>query len=71
MKRLFKSYKFYAAVFGTSAAFVGAGVFDLDTSVITMVLGLWTSLIAGQAVKDYQIEKNRVGGELPPDDDEG
>lgn len=59
MKRLLQSYKFYAALFGTSAAFVGSGVFELDTTVITMVLGLWTSLIAGQAVKDYQIEKNK------------
>ena len=60
MKRLFQSYKFYGAVFGTAAAFVGAKVFELDTTVIAMVVGLWASVIAGQAFKDVQIEKNKA-----------
>jgi hypothetical protein len=58
MKRLFQSYKFYGAVFGTAAAFVGAGVFHLDTSIIGMVVGLWVTVIGGQAFKDVAILKN-------------
>jgi len=58
MERLLKSYKFYGALFGTAAAFVGAGVFKLDTSIIGMVVGLWASVIAGQAWKDAATIKN-------------
>jgi len=70
MKRLLQSYKFYGALFGTASAFVGAKVFELDSTVIAMVLGLWASVIAGQAWKDAATIKGNVGGELPPDDDE-
>lgn len=59
MKRLLQSYKFYGALFGTVAAYVGAKVFELDTTVIGMVVSLWATVIAGQTVKDYQIEKNK------------
>ena len=58
MKRLFQSYKFYGALMGTAAAFVGAGVFHLDSSIIGMVVGLWATVIGGQAWKDIAILKN-------------
>ena len=58
MKRLFQSYKFYGALMGTAAAFLGAGVFHLDSSIIGMVVGLWASVVAGQAFKDVAILKN-------------
>ena len=56
IKRLFNSYKFFACVFGTGSLFAGAKIFDLDTTVLTIIGGMWMAVIAGQAVKDYAIE---------------
>ena len=61
MKRLLQSYKFYAALFGTVAAFLGAKTFELDTSVNLVVVGLWATLIGGQAIKDFAVERNKNG----------
>ncbi len=58
MKRLLKSYKFYGALFGSAAAFLGAKVFELDTTVQLAVVALWATVIAGQALKDFATERN-------------
>jgi|TARA_R110000803_G_C11964105_1_gene319040 hypothetical protein len=56
MERLLKSYKFYGALFGTISALISGKYFGLDTSVQLAILGLWATVIAGQAVKDAVIE---------------
>ncbi len=72
MGRLFKSYKFYGALFGTASAFLGSKVFELDTTILAIVVGLWATVIAGQAWKDAALLRTtnpEIKPPPPPDDD--
>ncbi len=56
MRRLFSSYKFYGTVLGTLTGFLG-NEREMDSGVLIIVIGLWITLIAGQAWKDASIIK--------------
>ena len=60
MKRLLKSYKFYGALIGTASAFLGSKM-EMSDTILMVVVGLWATVIAGQAVKDFAIEKSKNG----------
>lgn len=58
MKRLLQSYKFYCALIATISIGVLAKFDITSDSVLLAIIGLWSTVIGGQAWKDATQIKN-------------